>query len=106
MTFSKFAGAIVLAKVWNKIRPVIIAKSESGAEYYFGISHSSKRKNMKPLTQDGLEGFEVEKDTCYALCNKPKEILAEIGTVAQEKAKELVEGLPEKKRQRIERRNT
>lgn len=94
----------MLAKVWNKIRPVIIVKSERGAEYYFGVSHSSKRKNMKPLTQEGVEGFEVEQNTCYGLCNKPKEILAEIGTITKEKAKELIEDLPEKKRRRIEKR--
>lgn len=96
----------MLAKVWNKIRPVIIAKSESGAEYYFGVSHSSKRKNLKPLTQDGIEGFEVDMDTYYGLCNKPKDILAEIGTITQEKANELIEELPEKKKRRIEKRNT
>lgn len=109
LTFSNWTigiigGIIVLAKVWNKIRPVIITKSDSGAEYYFGISHSSKRKNMKPLTQDGIDGFEVDSNTCYGLCNKPKEILAEIGTITPEKSKELLKDLPEKKKQKIEKR--
>lgn len=79
-------------------------KSDSGAEFYFGISHSAKRKNMKPLTQDGIDGFEVDEDTYYGLCNKPKEILAEIGTVTPEKSGELLESLPKKKKQKIEKR--
>ncbi|MBI5916857.1 MAG: hypothetical protein HY842_15900 [Bacteroidetes bacterium] len=97
-------GIIVLAKVWEKIRPVIIAHSENGKEFHFGISHSTRRKNMKPLTQDGVEGLEVEENTCYGLCNKPTEIKAEIGTITPEKAKELIESLPEKKRIKIEKR--
>lgn len=76
-------------------------KSDSGAEFYFGISHSAKRKNMKPLTQDGIDGFEVDEDTYYGLCNKPKEILAEIGTVTPEKSGELLESLPKKKNKRL-----
>lgn len=42
-------GVIVLAIVWRKIRPVIIIKSKKGGKFFFGISHSKKRKNMKPL---------------------------------------------------------
>ena len=97
-------GVIVLAKVWEKIRPVIIARSEDGKEFHFGISHSTKRKNMMPLTQVGIEGMEVEEDTCFGLCNKPTEIKAEIGTITPEKAKELIESLPQKKRVKIEKR--
>jgi hypothetical protein len=97
-------GIIVLAKVWEKIRPVIIAHSEEGKDFHFGVSHSTKRKNMMPLTQDGIEGLEVEDDTCYGLCNKPTDIKAEIGTITPEKAKELIESLPPKKRVKIERR--
>ena len=97
-------GIIVLAKVWEKIRPVIIARSEDDKEFHFGISHSTKRKNMMPLTQDGIEGLEVEDDTCYGLCNKPSDIKAEIGTITPEKSKELIESLPQKKREKIEKR--
>lgn len=97
-------GIIVLAKVWKKIRLVIIASTDEGTEYYFGISHSTKRKNMKPLTQHGIEGWEVEDSTCYGLCNKPSEIKAQIGTVTSEKANELIESLPRKKKDKIEKR--
>ena len=97
-------GIIVLAKVWNKIRPVIIARTEEGTEYHFGISHSTRRKNMKPLSQEGIEGLEVEENTCYGLCNKPADIRVEIGTITPEKSKELIESLPQKKRDKIEKR--
>ncbi|MCB0522793.1 MAG: hypothetical protein KDD27_27865 [Saprospiraceae bacterium] len=97
-------GVIVLAKVWDKIRPVIIARSEEGAEYHFGISHSTKRKNMKPLTQEGIVDFEVEENTVYGLCNKPSEIKAEIGTITMEKAAELIGSLPKRKKEKIEKR--
>ncbi len=57
-----------------------------------------------PLTQDGIEGLEVDEGTCYGLCNKPSDIKAEIGTITPEKAKELIESIPQKKRVKIERR--
>ncbi|MBK9014450.1 MAG: hypothetical protein IPM82_10375 [Saprospiraceae bacterium] len=97
-------GIIILAKVWEKIRPVVIARSENGKAFHFGVSHSTKRKNMMPLTQDGIEGLEVEEDTCYGLCNKPSDVKAEIGTITPEKAKQMIESLPPKKRARIEKR--
>ena len=97
-------GILVLAKVGDKIRPVIVARSEDGSEFHFGISHSTKQKNMMPLKQDGIEGLEVEEDTCYGLCNKPSSILTEIGTVTPEKAKQLIGSLPQKKRKKIEKR--
>jgi len=37
-------GVIVLAFVWTKIRPVIIVKSKKGGKFFFGVSHSKKRK--------------------------------------------------------------
>lgn len=98
-------GIIVLAKVWDKIRPVIIAKTEDDkTEFYFGISHSTKRKNMKKLTQDGVEGLKVNDDTVYGLCNKPSEIKTQIGTITQEKANEMIEGLEKKKREKVKKR--
>ena len=97
-------GVVVLAKVWDKIRRVIVANSGEGGEYHFGISHSGKRKNMSPLTQAGIEGLEVEAKTCYGLCNKPPKTLAQIGTVTEEKGQELIDSLPQKKRDRVEKR--
>lgn len=97
-------GIIVLAKVWEKIRPVIIAHAEDGTKFHFGVSHSSKRRNMKPLSLEGMDGLEVEENTSYGLCNKPTDIRAEIGTITPEKAKELIESLPQKKRIKIEKR--
>ncbi|MEK7255116.1 MAG: hypothetical protein AAB316_10255 [Bacteroidota bacterium] len=97
-------GIIVLAKVWEKLRPVIIAKSKEGTEYFFGVSHSTKRKNMKPLTQDGIEGLEVEDNTCFGLCNKPSEVKTQIGTITEEKAAELINSLPKKKKAKVEKR--
>lgn len=98
-------GIIVLAKVWDKIRPVIIAKTEDDqTEYYFGVSHSSKRKNMKKLTQDGIEGLKVNENTVYGLANKPPEIKAKIGTITQPKANELIDSLPKKKREKVKKR--
>jgi|GEM_PF-2931763 hypothetical protein len=97
-------GIIVLAKMWEKIRPVIIAKTEEDTEYFFGVSHSEKRKNMKKLTQDGIDGLEVDENTVYGLCNKPTDIKAQIGTITPEKAKALIESLPNKKREKMEKR--
>lgn len=98
-------GIIVLAKVWDKIRPVIIAKTEDDqTEFYFGVSHSTKRKNMKKLTQEGVEGLKVNDDTVYGLCNKPSEIKTQIGTITQEKANEMIEGVEEKKREKVKKR--
>lgn len=103
--FVAIGGIIVLAKVWEKIRPVIIAKTEDDqTEYYFGVSHSSKRKNMKKLTQDGIDGLVVNESTVYGLCNKPPEIKAKIGTITQAKANELIDSLPEKKRKKLKKR--
>ena len=56
-------GIIVLAFVLEKIRPVIIIKTDKGSKIYIGVSHSKKRKNMKSLSQEGIEGIEVDKDT-------------------------------------------
>lgn len=98
-------GIIVLAKVWDKIRPVIIAKTEDDkSEYYFGVSHSTKRKNMKKLTQDGISGIKVGENTVFGLCNKPSEIKPQIGTITPEKAKELIDSVPEKKKKKLEKR--
>lgn len=94
----------MLAKMWEKIRPVIIAKSEEDTAYFFGVSHSEKRKNMKKLTPDGIDGLEVDEHTVYGLCNKPTEIKAQIGTITPEKSKELIESLPKKKREKVEKR--
>jgi hypothetical protein len=97
-------GVIVIAFVWEKIRPVIIVKSKEGGKFFFGISHSKKRKNMKPLRQDGISGVEVEEDTCYGLSNTPSRIIKEIGTVSEEKAQELLDGVEAKKAAKIEKR--
>ena len=59
---------------------------------------------MKPLSQEGIDGLEVEENTWYGLCNKPTVIEAEIGEITTEKAKELIESLPPKKRVKIEKR--
>lgn len=96
-------GIIVTGKVWNKRRPVIIAKSDEGGDYYFGVSHSTERKNMKPLGSDGIEGLEIDENTCYGLCNKPSEIGKQIGTITNEKEKELIDSLPDKKRKKREK---
>jgi len=94
----------VLAFVWEKIRPVIIINSKSGGKFFFGISHSKKRKNMKPLSQDGVKGVEVEEDSCYGLSNTPSKIIKEIGTVSEEKAQELLDSVEAKKAAKIEKR--
>ncbi len=64
-----FGGIIVLAFVWEKIRPVIIIKTEKGSKIFIGISHSKKRKNMKNLTQGGIEGIAVDNNTSYGFSN-------------------------------------
>ena len=94
----------MLAFVWEKIRPVIIINSKSGGKFFFGISHSKKRKNMKPLSQDGVKGVEVEEDSCYGLSNTPSKIIKEIGTVSEEKAQELLDSVEAKKAAKIEKR--
>ena len=53
---------------------------------------------------EGMDGLEVEENTSYGLCNKPTDIRAEIGSITPEKAKELIESLPQKKRIKIEKR--
>ncbi len=98
-------GVIVLGKVWGKKRPVIISKSKQETEFYFGISHSEKRKNMKPLTPDGIEGLEIHKNTSYGLCNKPSSMGKPFGSVTPEKDKEMIDGLSEKKKKRREKRS-
>jgi hypothetical protein len=50
-------GVLVLALVWEKIRPVIIIKTEKESKVFVAVSHSKKRKNLKKLTQDGIEGY-------------------------------------------------
>lgn len=102
--FCLVGGVIVLGKVWGKKRPVIVSESESGTEFYFGISHSEKRKNMKPLTPVGIEGLEIHDNTFYGLCNKPAEMGDPFGTVTSEKDKELIDSLPEKKKEKREKR--
>lgn len=59
---------------------------------------------MNKLTQDGIDGFEVDEHTVYGLFSKPTDIKAKIGTITQEKAKELIDSLPKKKREKIEKR--
>lgn len=97
-------GVIVLAFVWEKIRPVIIIKSKKGGKFFFGVSHSKKRKNMKQLTQEGINGIEVDEDTSYGLANTPSKIIKEVGTVSEEKAKELLDNVEDKKAKKIEKR--
>ncbi len=41
---TEVGGVIVIAFVWEKIRPVIVIKSENGGKFFFAISHSTKRK--------------------------------------------------------------
>ncbi len=90
-------GIIVLAFLWGKIRPVIIVESKDGGKFFFGISHSKKRKNMHPLSQDGINGVEVDEDTCFGLSNTPTKIIKEIGTVSEEKAQEILDSVEDKK---------
>lgn len=98
-------GVIVIAIIWEKIRPVIIIKSKKGGKFFLGVSHSKKRKNMQPLTQDGIEGIVVDDDTCFGLANTPSKIIKEIGTVSIDKAQVLLDSLDEKKVKKIEKRN-
>lgn len=95
-------GIIVLGIVWDKIRPIIIIKTDKGIKLFFGISHSKKRKNMKALTQDGINGIETDKDTCYGFCNVPSEIIKEVGTITIEKAQQIIDETELKK---LEKRN-
>lgn len=97
-------GIIVMAHVWKKLRPVIIAKSKEGGDFHFGVSRSGKRKNMKQLTPDGVDGLNVRHNSCYGLCNKPSRIEEQVGTITEEKAEELIGSLPPKKKSKIEKR--
>ena len=97
-------GVIVLAIVWKKIRPVIIVKSKEGGKFFFGISHSKKRKNMSKLTQSGITGINVDNDTVYGLANTPNKIIKEVGNVNIEKAQELLDSVAQKKVNKIEKR--
>jgi len=97
-------GIIVLGFVWEKIRPIIIIRTDKGVKLFFGISHSKKRKNMKKLTQKGLDGLTVDNDTCYGLCNSPSEIIKEIGTISVEKAEEIIKESDSKKIEKREKR--
>ncbi len=97
-------GIIVLGVVWEKIRPIIIIKTDKGVKFFYGISHSDERKNMKPLTQSGVTGITVEKDTCYGFCNTPSEIIKEIGTISIEKAQEIILETSAKKLEKKEKR--
>jgi len=97
-------GIVVLGFVWEKIRPIIIIKTNKGVKFYFGISHSKKRKNMKKLTQNGLSGITIDNDTSYGLCNTPSEIIKEIGTISIEKAKEIIKETDSKKIEKKEKR--
>ena len=98
-------GVIVLAFVWKKIRPMIVVQSKKGGKFFFGISHSKNRKNMKKLSQEGIEGITVDEDTSYGLSNTPSKIIKEIGTVSLEKAQELLDSVEEKKIDKIEKRS-
>jgi hypothetical protein len=97
-------GIIVLAFLWGKIRPVIVVESKDGGRFFFGVSHSKKRKNMHPLSQDGTKGVEVDEDTCFGLSNTPNKIIKEIGTISEEKAQELLNSVKDKKVKKIEKR--
>ncbi len=94
-------GIIVLAIMWTKLRPLIIIRTKDGVKFFFGVSHSKKRKNMKKLTESGVEGISVDEDTSYGLCNTPSEIKKEIGTVSVEKAQELLDSVEDKKATKI-----
>ncbi|MBK9016232.1 MAG: hypothetical protein IPM82_20390 [Saprospiraceae bacterium] len=74
-------------RLGQKIRPVVIARSENGKAFQFwGIPFHSTQE------YDAHAGWhrriEVEEDTCYGLCNKPSDVKAEIGTITPEKAKQ------------------
>lgn len=98
-------GIIVLAFVWEKIRPVIVIKTEKGSSVYLAITHSKKRKNVFPLTQEGISGIEVDENTCYGLSNAPSKMLNEIGSITPEKAQELLDTIDEKKIDKIDKRS-
>ncbi len=98
-------GIIVIAFVWGKIRPVVIVKSKKGGKFFFGITHSCKRKNMKKFTKDGVTGINVGDETCYGLSNTPSKIFKEIGTINEQKAQELLNNVEEKKVKKIEKRS-
>ena len=98
-------GIIVLAFVWEKIRPVVIVKSKKGGKFFFGITHSCKRKNMKKFTKEGVTGINIGDDTCYGLANTPNQILKKIGTINEQKAQELLNNIEEKKVKKIEKRS-
>ena len=97
-------GIIVLAIVWEKIRPVIIVKSKEGGKFFFGVTHSKKRKNMKDLIQSGIDGVNVNDESSYGLANTPSKIIKEIGSVDIKKAQELLNSVEEKKIKKIEKR--
>ncbi len=97
-------GIVVLAIVWKKICPVIIVKSKEGGKFFFGVSHSKKRKNMKKLTQSGVNGLNLDNNTVYGLANTPSKIIKEVGSVDIKKAQELLDSVPNKKTNRIEKR--
>ena len=97
-------GVIILALVWGKIRPVIIVKSKEGGKFFFGISHSKKRKNMKKLTQSGINGITVDNKTVYGLANTPSKTIKKVGSVDIEKAQELLDSVVQKKIIKIEKR--
>jgi len=98
-------GIIVLGFVWGKIRPIIVIRTDKGVKFFFGVSHSKKRKNMTDLSSEGIEGMSVDKDTCYGLCNTPSEIFKEIGTISVEKAEEIIKTTDRKKIEKKEKRN-
>jgi hypothetical protein len=97
-------GIIVLGIVWEKVRPIIVIKTEKGVKFYFGISHSKKRKNLKNLSQTGLNGIIVDKDKRYGLCNIPSEIIKVIGSISIEKAEEIIAQTESKKIEKREKR--
>jgi len=94
---------IIISKNWDKKRPVIVAKSsKTGAIYYFGVTHS-KKDNCTKLTQNGITGLEVDKNSYFSLSNIPKIIEKQIGTITQDKADEMINVLAEKTRRKIEK---
>ena len=59
---------------------------------------------MNPLSQDGINGVDVDEDTYYGLSNTPSKIIKEIGTVSKVKAQELLDSVKDKKVKKIEKR--
>jgi len=52
-----------------------------------------KSEKYETPTQEGIEGIEVDEDTCYRLANTLSQIIKEVGTVNEEKAQELLDSV-------------